>query len=193
MSEPRSTESAVTTSAAVVDASRQFLAVAERQQTLYDLSSEYVRVLDLLESGEDDVMLEVQLNELGGAITQKAEAIAGLVTHLNGIASMRRAEADRLRARAQSDERQAERLKGYVLKHMREMGRDRIETARFTLSVRTNPPAVAVLEEMMIPKEYIKTVVTTSVDKRAILDHLKESGEIVPGVEVTRGTRLDIR
>jgi hypothetical protein len=180
-------------SAAVVDASRQFLAVAERQQTLYDLSSEYVRVLDLLESGEDDVMLEVQLNELGGAITQKAEAIAGLVTHLNGIASMRRAEADRLRARAQSDERQAERLKGYVLKHMREMGRDRIETARFTLSVRTNPPAVAVLEEMMIPKEYIKTVVTTSVDKRAILDHLKESGEIVPGVEVTRGTRLDIR
>lgn len=193
MSERSTPSSDPTVASAVINASRQFLQVAERSQTLYDLSADYVQILDLLESGEEDEALGVRLDQIGGQIAQKAEAIAGLVAHLNGIASMRRAEAERLRARAQSDERQAERLKGYVLQHMREIGRDRIETARFTLSVRTNPPAVAVLEEMMIPKDYIKTVVTTSVDKRAILDHLKETGEIVPGVEVTRGTRLEIR
>jgi hypothetical protein len=181
------------TSAAVVDASHAFMRVAERSNTLYDLSADYVQILDLLDSGETDETLELQLNHLAGQIAHKAEAIAGLVAHLNGIAAMRRTEAERMRTRAQSDERQAERLKAYVLKHMQAIGQDRIETARFTLSIRQNPPAVAVLEEMLIPKDYVKTVVTTSVDKRAILDHLKSTGEVVPGVEVTRGTRLDIR
>jgi hypothetical protein len=59
--------------------------------------------------------------------------------------------------------------------------------------VRTNPPAVQVLEEMLVPKEFIKTVVSTAVDKRAILDHLKSTGEVVDGVAITRGQRLDIR
>jgi hypothetical protein len=44
-----------------------------------------------------------------------------------------------------------------------------------------------------VPAEYVRTVTTTSVDKRAILDAYKTTGEIVPGVEVTRGQRLDIR
>jgi hypothetical protein len=190
MTEP---ESSVASSAAVIDASRSFMAVAERQNTLYDLSSDYVQILDLLESGEDDETLELELNRVAGKIANKAEAIAGLVAHLNGIAGMRRAEAERLRNRAQSDERQAERLKGYLLKNMRTIGQERIETARFTLSIRQNPPAVNVLEEMLIPDEYIKKVLTTSVDKRAILEHVKATGEVVPGVELTRGTRLDIK
>jgi hypothetical protein len=166
---------------------------AERSSTLYDLSADYLQILDLLDSGETDEALELQLDHLAGQIAQKAESIAGLVAHLDGIAAMRRAESERLRKRAQSDEAQAARLKEYVLKHMQAIGKERIDTARFTLSVRTNPPAVQVLEEMLVPKEFIKTVVSTAVDKRAILDHLKSTGEVVDGVAITRGQRLDIR
>lgn len=180
-------------SAALVDASRAFLQAAERSTTLYDLSADYVQILDLLDSGETDEALALQLGTLAGKIAQKAEAIAGLVAHLDGMAAMRKAEADRLRERAKSDERNAARLKAYVLQHMQAIGTQRIDTARFTLSVRQNPPAVEVLEEMLVPAEYIRTVTTTSVDKRAILEHYKSEGEIVPGVEISRGTRLDIR
>jgi len=179
--------------AALIDASAAFMAAAQRQQTLYDLSADYVEILDLMESGETDEALELRLNQLAGRIAQKAEAIAGLVTHLNGIAGMRRAEADRLRTRAQSDEAAADRLKAYLLRHMREIGQDRIETTRYTLAIRQNPPSVAVLEEMLIPKDFIKTVVTESIDKRKILEHVKQTGEVPDGVDIVRTTRLDIR
>jgi hypothetical protein len=180
-------------SATVIEASRAYMAAAQRTNTLYELSADYMRILDLLESGQDDATLEVELDQVAGLITHKAEAIAGLIAHLNGIGGMRRAEAERLRTRAQTDERKAERLKAYLLKHMQFLGSERIETTRFTLTVRANPPAVEVLEQALVPEEYIRTVTTTSVDKRAILDQFKKDGDIPPGVEIVRGTRLDIR
>lgn len=175
-----------------LEASRGFMAAAQRTTTLYELSEEYLRVLDALESDADED-LEIELDRIGGKIAQKAEAIGGLVAQLDGMAVMRKAEAQRLRNRAASDEAHAARLRDYLLRHMQAIGTSRIDTSRFTIAIRQNPPAVDVLEELMVPKDYIREVVTTSVDKRAILDHLKATGEIVPGVEVIRRERLEIR
>jgi hypothetical protein len=50
---------------------------------------------------------------------------------------------------------------------------------------------VAVLEQLLVPAEYLRTVTTTTVDKRAVLDTLKTTGEVVPDVEIVRGTRDD--
>jgi hypothetical protein len=177
-----------------MEATRGFMDLAQRSTTLYDLSAEYLRVLDLLEDPDaDQDLLESELDQIAGQITHKAEAIAGLVAHLDGLASIRKAEAQRLRDRATSDEHKAQRLRRYLLEHMQALGSQRIETARFTLSVRTNPPAVSVLVEQLVPAEYVRTVTTTSVDKRAILDAFKRDGVIPEGVGISRSTRLEIR
>jgi hypothetical protein len=168
--------------------------LAERSTTLYNLASEYLRILDLLEDPEADAdALERELDGLAGQITHKAEAIAGLIRQCEGMASMRKSEADRMRDLAAADQRHADRLRDYVLRHMQALGSERIDTARFRLSLRTNPPSVHVLEELLVPDDYKRVVTTVSVDKRAILENLKTTGEIVPGVEVIRGQRLEIR
>lgn len=175
-------------------ASRTFMAVAERSTTLYALTSDYLCILDLLDDPDADAeTLERELDAIAGQITHKAEAIAGLVKQCEGMAAMRKAEADRMRELAAADQRSADRLRDYILRHMQALGSERIDTARFRLSLRTNPPAVHVLEELLVPADYVRTVTTTSVDKRAILEHLKTTGEIVDGVEITRSTRLEIR
>jgi hypothetical protein len=168
--------------------------MAERSLTLYSLASDYLRILDLLEDPEADAkQLEHELDAIAGLLTHKVESCAGLVQHLEGMAAMRKAEADRMRELAAADQRNADRLRDYVLRHMQALGSEKIDTARFRVSIRTNPPSVHVLEEMLVPETYIRTVTTTSVDKRAILEHLKTTGEIVDGIEITRSTRLDIR
>lgn len=178
----------------VVEASRVFMAVAQRSTTLYDLSSDYLRILDLLEEPETDAeVLELELDKIAGLITHKAEAIAGLVKQLESMSAMRRSEADRMRDLSAANQRDADRLRDYVLRHMQAIGSERIDTARFRLSVRQNPPAVQVLEEQLVPPKYVKTITTTSVDKRAILDQFKETGEIPQGVDITRALRLEIR
>jgi Gp157 protein len=188
--------SAVSSSEAIVEASRAFMAAARRTNTLYELSEDFLRVLDLLEDPDsDEAALEVELDQISGLIAHKAEAIAGLVAHIEGLADARRAEAKRLKDRADADERHAQRLRDYVLRHMQAIGTQRIETLRFTLQVRTNPPAVEVLEDLLIPEEFwrVPAPPPPAVDKRAILDHYKQTGEIPQGVEIVRRTRLDIR
>lgn len=179
----------------VAEASRAFVAAAERLNTLYALSADYVRVLETLES--DDALerdeLEAELDRIAGKITHKAEAIVGLVVQLDGMAAMRRAEAQRLRDRAAADERHAARLRDYLLRHMQAIGTERIDTARFTIAIRQNPPAVEVLEDAFVPAEFKREVTTVSIDKRAILEHFKTEGEIVPGVDIVRRQRLEVR
>ena len=169
------------------------MAAAQRTTTLYELAEDYLHILDLLEDPEADAdALEQELDGIAGKITQKAEAIAGLVKQFEGMAATRKSAADRMRELAASDQRNADRLRDYVLRHMQALGTEKIDTARFRISVRTNPPAVQVLEEMLIPDDYKRVVTTISVDKKAIMEHLKSTGEVVPGVEVTRGVRLVI-
>jgi hypothetical protein len=181
-------------SEAIVEASRAFMAAARRTNTLYELSEDYLRLLDLLEDPDaDEQALEAELDQISGLIAHKAEAIAGLVTHMEGLADARRAESKRLKERADADERHAQRLRDYVLRHMQAIGSERIETLRFTLQIRRNPPAVEVLEQMLVPPQFLRTVTTVSVDKRAILEHFKASGEVPDGVDISRKHRLDIR
>ena len=178
----------------IAQLSEQFMAIAERASTLYELSDEYRALVDLLDDPEvDPHLVEQELDRLGDKIAHKSEAIAGLIRWQEGLASVRRAEARRMADGAARFERQAERLRAYVLKHMQATGMTRIDTGRFTLAVRQNPPHVEVLELLLIPSEFKRTVITEEPDKRAILEHTKATGEIVPGTEIARTERLDIR
>jgi hypothetical protein len=80
-----------------------------------------------------------------------------------------------------------------TLRHLVAIGAEHVETARFRIAVRQNPPAVQVVDADAIPADFIRTVTTTSIDKRAIIAVLKDTGEVVPGVEIVRGTRLEVR
>src|SRR5918912_1547548 len=100
--------------AAAEQASQQFMAAADRLTTLYSMSAEFNRILDLLEAAEDPEGtsdLELELDRIAGDIRHKAESIAGLIAHLEGLASVRKAEANRLKQRAEVCEARAERLR----------------------------------------------------------------------------------
>lgn len=166
---------------------------ADRLPTLYELSDEFVRVLELFEADADDSEIGAYLNQIAGAITHKAESIAGLIKQMEGMAAMRKAEADRMLARSKADQARADWLRDYVFRHMRLLEQERIDTARFTLIVRTNPPAIEIFDASAVPSDFTRTVINVSVDKKAILAHVEATGEVVPGVEIVRRQRLEIR
>jgi hypothetical protein len=120
------------------------------------------------------------------------------------MAEARKAEADRLRDRAKSAEQHATWLRSRLLVHMQTTGRQRIETSRFTLSVRQNPVSVSVLNEPVltkveayetmpgVPAEFVRLITLYKVDKRAIAAQVKATGEVVDGTTVSRGESLRI-
>ncbi len=179
-------------------ASAEFMAAANRLPQLFSLTDGTVEILDILQAlqepdaDETNYTLIDRLARVEGFLVQKIENCAGVVRELESLASYRKLEADRLRDQAKRLDGAAERLRNRLRDHMLAVGDERVVTPRYTVSLRTNPPRVEVLEEALVPREFVKTVITTSVDKRAILDSVKATGEIPDGVNVVRGQRLDI-
>src|SRR5207237_7656001 len=164
----------------VVEASRDFMQTAERLTTLYSLSDQYNRILDLLEAAEDPEGtpdLEMELDRIAGSFIHKAGSIAGLVAHLEGLAIVRKAEAARLKQRADVCEARAERLRNYLCRNMEAIGQKRIETDRFTLTVRSYPH-VEVSDPAEVPSEFHRVKIIDDVDKRAILATFRKNGEL---------------
>jgi hypothetical protein len=190
------------TAVSVAEASRSFVAAAQRLPTLFDLEDTAYQLLALLEATDDPVELadveavaevKAQFALVDQMLMEKTESYVSVIRSLEAMAEARKVEADRLRDRAKTAERHADWLKARLLTHMQTTGRERIETSRFTLTVRTNPPSVVVVDAASVPHEFERTRWIIDVDKRAILAHVKATGEIPAGVDITRSSRLEVR
>jgi hypothetical protein len=188
------------TAVSVAEASRTFVAAAQRLPTLFDLEDTAYQLLALLEATDDPLDLaeavaeaKAQLALVDQMLMEKTESYVSVIRSLEAMAEARKVEADRLRDRAKTAERHADWLRARLLTHMQTTGRERIETSRFTLTARTNPPAVVVVDAAAVPREFERTRWIIDVDKRAILAHVKATGEIPAGVDITRSSRLEVR
>lgn len=190
-----------------------FTQAAERLPTLFDLAESELRLLSDLEAAytaespsPSDPRYEVALEEQQEAVARlaqqfvgneamvirKVESYIGLLAHMRMLTDARKAQAARLTAKAKVTERGEEWLRERLLQAMRVMGRERIETPIGTVRIQANPGRVEVLEEQLIPPEFVKTVITTAVDKRAISAWIKSTSEVPDGVEFVKSDRLAI-
>lgn len=180
-------------------AARDFMATSAQLATLVDLDVASVELWVLLTQTDDDTWTAEEREALQRkleAVTQqqltKIESYIGLIRKLESLADYDDAEAARLKERRDRKRRSSEWLRARLQEHLHRTGQERIETGRWTVALRTNPPAVQVLEPQMLPSEYTRTKITVDPDKKAILDHFKTTGEIVPGCDITRGESLRI-
>ena len=62
------------------------------------------------------------------------------------------------------------------------------------MTIANNPISVEIVNEDAVPDEYKQVITTTKVDKKAITDNFKATGEIPDGVNIiTQNTSLRIK
>ena len=123
--------------------------------TLYDLTAEYMQILEMAEDGVDPEIIATHLEDIGGAIEEKADSIAAVMTSLAGTAKVIKDEEARLAARRRSVENNIEKLKRYLEKCMRTTGKIKFKTALHTFYIRNNKPSLRLIEGKVIPVEYL--------------------------------------
>lgn len=155
---------------------------------LYELAGAYAELQQRADDGEDVSEL---LGSLEGELTQKADSIARVLRNLTADADGLDAEIKRLTARKRAVESNAERLREYLRVQLEIADCRRIKTDAFTVSLADSPEKVEVVDESLVPEEYTRT--KREISKTLILAAFKQHGELVPGVLITRGTRLAIR
>jgi hypothetical protein len=173
----------------------RFMSVSERLPTLHALDEESEAILTLLddaETPEEVEALEQALIENEGRLLAKTEAYVAVIRTLESLEATRKAEGQRMAARAKVAGERARWLKERLRLHMQATGQQRIETSKFTVRLQQNPPAATVVDEEAVPGQFKEIRTSVHVDLNGIKAHFKETGELVPGVEISRGESLRI-
>lgn len=81
-------------------------------------------------------------------------------------------------------EKKLDKFYQYVKENMERLGLVEIPTELGKLKITKNPMSIEIENEDEIPSEFKKEVITTQIDKTAIKNHFKDTGELVPGIRI---------
>ena len=162
---------------------------------LYELSYDYRRTAEFLDQAEDETEIKYALElitELEVALESKVENTAKLIKSFEAEAEKFKAEAKRLSDKSTSYANKAKSLKEWIHDSFTLNGIERIDGDLFTVSLQNNPLSLSVSDIIEIPDEFIRRPEPT-VNKRELLNYIKETGEVFDGVEVKQTRSIRIR
>ena len=146
---------------------------------LYEITDEFLGLDDI----EDELIdIEVELNKLEIAFSEKAENIAKLVRSLEAQKDALATEAKRLTEKRDATQNRIDSLKAYLKAEMERIGRDKIQAGIFRVRLQNSPLTIDIIEESKIPDEFKSVEEIIKIDKRGIIELLKSTGEVPAGV-----------
>lgn len=164
--------------------------------SLYTLGTQYQALMDKLAEGDFDAATIADTLESTGiedALADKVEGYEMVARNIEQFTPAIDAEIARLQALKQKRTLAAAALRQRVLKTFLESGIQKVQTPRFTVSVRDNPESVDVFDERMVPFEFRRPPpLSMPPDKTAIKAELK-AGRDVPGAKLARSSRLVVQ
>lgn len=157
---------------------------------LYELTQNYLNLLDLLENPEiPKEIVESALEEVEGSFEDKAENIVKLIKSIETDIKAYKEEENRLSTRRKALENKAKSLKEYLQSSMKALEKESIKGKLFTIYTQKNQPSLIIDDIDKLPKEYKRTVEET--DNKKIKEDLLNKVKI-PGarIEVTKSLRI---
>ncbi len=159
---------------------------------LYDLSSQYNKVNELLEESDDIELLQDTLDSLDDAFDMKVESIIKLFKSKCAERDAIDDEKKRLSERSARIDKQAEWLKTYVEDNMKAMNKTEVKSILFSIKLQSNPPKVLIADGVEINEKYLNTKITVTPNK-ALLKQAIDAGEVIEGVTVVQEQSIRIK
>ena len=160
--------------------------------SLYDLTTDFQTLWDLMESGElDDEMLAGAFDTTKEELTEKLEGYCKFIKNLESDISGLKEEEKRLNTKRKTMENTVERAKAAMQAALVTAGEKKLACGSFTVSIQDNPPKVILDEQYLenIPEKYLIQK-EPEVNKKLILEDLKENFETpeLQGIAHLEGT-----
>lgn len=160
--------------------------------SIYNITNAFAKLNDMEEL---DTETEKQIKqELQVLLEQKSANIIAYAKNRESHITAIKEEEKRLASYRKTEEAKLERFLAYLKQCMEEAGILKIETPLGVISIAKNPISVEVLDVTKVPKEYKNIEEVIKVDKKAIADNFKETGEVLDGTRIiTNRTSLRIK
>jgi hypothetical protein len=163
--------------------------------TLYELTSDYLNLLEMAEDPDIDAQAFLDtLEGISGALEDKADGYAKVMRMLDGDAVAIKAEEDRLSTRRKTIENRIKHMKQSLQSMMELTGKTKFKTQLFSFNVQNNPASVVMDETDVanIPERFLKYK-DPEIDRKAIKNAIKagdENAMNIAHLEQTRGLRI---
>lgn len=161
--------------------------------TLYELSTEYQQLLEVLENTTDDQTLiddTIASTGINDALEDKFEGYGQVINQIKADIKSVQAELKRLSDKKKVYQNNLERLQNNLLNSMAATGKSKVKTPLFNFTVR-NSLSVEITDIDKLPVEVVK-VQPVKPDKIAI-KKLLQDGEDVPGAKLELSESLTVR
>ena len=160
--------------------------------TLYELTNDYLTLLDMAEDPDIDPQAFADtLEALGGELEMKADGYARVMKELEGRAATMRFESKRLENGYKTIERNIDRMKHALQDSMVATDKRKFKTDLFSFSIRKNPASVVIDHETSIPPEFLIPQ-DPKIDKKAIKAAI-DRGDNITFAHLEQGESLIIR
>lgn len=166
---------------------------------LFVLTNQYLELANKLADGDFDATTIHDTIEASGITDELAVKAQGIEYVARGALAHNAAidaEIARLQELKASRERVAQGLRDYLKSNMERAGIEKIECPMFKISIKHNPPAVEIIDQLSLPAEYWRTPEpkppVAAPDKAKIKADLQAGVDVI-GARLTQGTRLDIK
>lgn len=161
--------------------------------TLYEITGDYLRLLEMLEEEDnlDPQAFKDTLEGIEGEFEIKADGYARVLKELAAEAGKYDAEIQRMTARRDSLNNRSKMLKQHLYESMKATGKTKFKTDLFSFGIQKNGglQPMEIVPDMEIPDEYCRK----EPDNTKIRDALKAGKELPFAVLKERGEHLSIR
>jgi hypothetical protein len=136
-----------------------------------------------------------RLDQFGVQFEFKAAEIAKMVMNYESDITQLKAEEERLASKRTILNKRITDLKKYLLGNMKELGINTVNYEIIRIAIQDNPYSVGEVSLSDLPAEFVRIIPESKEpDKKKILEHFKQTGEIPDGVsEISRSQRLVIK
>ncbi len=162
---------------------------------LYELTGDQLRIKnELIAKGMDDDTVQDTMESISGEFEDKVVAYVAFAREELAEAAAINAEAQRMIARAEAIEKSAERKLSTVKNSMISIGRNKVDSVLFKISLDKTPPSLKIDDATLIPADYFKQPETPPpvLDKTLVKKAIKD-GFTIPGCHLESGVRLSIK
>ena len=160
--------------------------------SIYEIADKYRFIQQMIEEGTPPEVFAEALRAVDGELAEKLENYAMIIKNIQSNIDGKKFEAKRLLERAKSEEESIKRMKENMQQAMEAAGQTKVKGEKFNFNVQKNPPSLKVLDENLIPQDFVSVEEIKIIDKKAILAELKNGVEI-SGVEIQQGESIRIR
>lgn len=168
-----------------IDVRKPLVAIHDYLESLFD-------TYDMTEEGSAErEALTLEIAVYLEAEIRKVDSIAGYLGHCESQQDFAAQEIKRLQERKASFARKQARLEDYIQRVMHLAGKSKLEGRTSTLQLKQCPASVEVINQSLVPQEFIRTSITESVDKTAAKAVLRM--QEIPGLKLVTDKQSVVR